>query len=207
MRKALANVTVETFRQTPHTEERHKQDKHMSKVRTAYWTLSTLLYLFSLLAPLFSQLRNASYNKKKWKVKKKRKKKKKQEKKHKKATSSFSYWICFLTFSAWRVALSRSLCHTLLDYAWIHFWCLPTRLMLERKPTVHTNISSFVLMGYTKQFISQRAASLQNRSRWVISNHFRNKTWKVHSMPTTALLHALMTGSILHIYSPTTFLH
>lgn len=36
MRKALVNVTAETFRQTPHTEERDKQDKHMSKVRITY---------------------------------------------------------------------------------------------------------------------------------------------------------------------------
>ena len=60
-------------------------------------------------------------------------------------------------------------------------------------------------MGYTKQFLSQGAASLQNRSRWVISNHFRDKTWEVHSVLTTALLsipvHALMTGNTLNIYS------
>lgn len=175
----------------------------MSKVKTTHWTLSTLLYLFSLLAPLFPQLGNANYNKK-WKIKKKEGKKKTAQKK---LPPVSVIWICFLTFSIWRIALSGSLCHSLLDYAWIHFWCLPIRLMLERKPVVHANISSYVLMGYTKQFISQGADSLQNRSRWVISNHFRNKTWKVHSMPTTALLHALMTGSILHIYSPTTFLH
>lgn len=202
MRKALANVTVETFRQTPHTEERHKQDKHMSKVKIAYWTLSTLLYLFSLLAPLFPQLGNASYNKK-WKIKKRKEKKKPTQKNY--LQFLLSNMLPYIL--SMEGCLSGSLCHNLLDYARIHFWCLPIRLMLERKPIVHANISRYVLMGYTKQFISQGADSLQNRSRWVISNHFKNKTWKVHSMPTIALLHALTTGSILHIYSPTTFFH
>lgn len=154
---------------------------------------------FSLLASLFSRTGNTNCNKEKWKLKKGTKK----------SNSSFCCWMFPYIDSI--EGGSRFLCHSTSDHARILWWYLLIRLMLEKKSTVQANISSYVLMGYTKQFLSQGETSLQNRSRWVISHRFRDKTQEVHSVPTTVLLaipvHTLMTGNILHIQSPSTFFY